>query len=599
MTLEDAPDLTTDASPATASAAEPAALIVATDQIHVLDGFNPRRFFLDAAFQRLKTSIETHGIVTPLTVRVRDQGGYWLIAGERRLRCVRELGITSVPVLVRDVTEAEARMLAVIENADRADLSIADEILSIQQLLDAYEGDVEGVAAALGWKPERVKHRLKLMQACSEVIEALANDAIRLGHVELLATLPQDAQIKVLAKVIESGASVTDLKAQLEAFSQPLARAIFDKSDCRLCPHNSSLQQGLFADSLSTDRCTNRTCYSAKTTEALDAKREQARESYATVAFKSQQAPGSSIPLTIEGPGGVTRSQADACRACKHFGVVIDDRPGATVGAVSGPTCFNLPCNAEKVAEAVEARRPAASPEAAAPPVPASTSAAPKPAREGGATGKATPPPATPTVAATPKAVEVAVDRMQRRAVSAALAQQPAILLALAIYGMHRLRTSDAPSAKDAGLAGLGLPSLGSDVKSVLKLVKADPALLRQGLLLQAQAIIGDHVDAPQFGHSALNRRTLAAGLAKTFAIDAAPFVVIDKDFLTAHTKAGIEAVLAESGFADWFRAKDADKGEKLYKALLAKGKGELIDAVLAAGFDFSGYVPSSLKALS
>lgn len=599
MTLDTADTATVDATTATTSDTPIAdTIVVATSAIQVLEGFNPRKFFSDQPYQRLRDSIAQHGLVTPLTVRPREEGGYWLIAGERRLRCVRELGIASVPVLVRDVSEAEARMLAVIENADRADLTLADEVLSIQSLLSAYDGDVDAVASSLGWKPERVRHRLKLMQACPEVLAALANDQIKLGHCELLATLPVDAQPKVLAKVIESGATVAYLKAQLETFAMPLSRAIFDraKAGCAGCPFNSSTQRGLFEDAITDDKCSNRACFSGHTQAALDAKREALKQEVATVAFASQVASGTTIPLTVEGQGSVTAEQFSSCRGCQHFGKTIEDRQGPAIGNVSGPTCFNLACHGTKVAEAVEARRPA--PIATPAPEPESSSA-PQQAAPKAEANKAEPKAATPApaVAATPKQVQVLVDRMQRNAVNAAIAQHPSVLLATAVFGLWRTRRNDGDGRGANPLDKLGLGQSSDDTKTLLKLCALDPAVLKQTLLELSQALVLDHVDNP-FAHQSLNRRKLAAGLAKKLSIDPAPFVVIDEAFLTAHTKAGIEQVLTESGFEQWFKAKEGEKGDKAYRALIGQGKGDLVNAVLAAGFDWTGYVPSALKAL-
>jgi PRTRC genetic system ParB family protein len=593
-------DASTVAAPSTTTAPTSAvadAVRVAVSEIHVLDGHNPRRFFADGPYQRLKDSIREHGLVTPMTVRLREEGGYWLIAGERRLRCVRELGIQSVPVLVRDVTEGEARMLAVIENADRADLTLADEVLSIQSLLAAYDGDVESVAQSLGWKPERVKHRLKLMQAAPVVIEALAADQIKLGHCELLATLPQDAQPKVLAKVIESGATVADLKAQLEQFAMPLARAIFDraKAGCAGCPFNSSTQRGLFEDAIGTDKCSNRACFSGHTEAALAAKREAAKEEFATVSYASQVAPNTSIPLTVVGQGSVTEEQFSGCRGCAHFGVVIEDRVGPNTGTASGPTCFNVACHKTKVAEAIEARKPAPTPVAPT----TSTSSEPQaPAKAAPSAPKAaSSQPASPSVSATPKAVQVACDRMQRNAVNAAIANHPSILLAMAVFGLIRARRSDGDSKVPNPLKPLGIDPGSDDTKLILKLTRLDPTVLKQALLALSQAVVLDHVEAP-FVHSNLNRRKVASTLVKDFNIDVAPFVTVTSGFLDAHTKAGIELVLDESGFAKWYREQQGEKGDKAYKALLAQGKGDLIKGVLAAGFDWSGYIPSSLKRL-
>jgi len=92
------------------------------------------------------------------------------------------------------------------------------------------------------------------------------------------------------------------------------------------------------------------------------------------------------------------------------------------------------------------------------------------------------------------------------------------------------------------------------------------------------------------------NRRQLAATLSERATLDVAKHIAVTDAYLAAHTKAGIESVLDESGFAAWMR--EQPEGTKKYKALLSSGKGDLIKGVLAAGYDFSGYLPSGLVEL-
>ena len=124
-------------------------------------------------------------------------------------------------------------------------------------------------------------------------------------------------------------------------------------------------------------------------------------------------------------------------------------------------------------------------------------------------------------------------------------------------------------------------------------LASADQVVLRQALVSMSTKFISHDNGKANFNQQRINRRQLAARLADAATLDVAPHVTVDDAFLAAHTKAGIELVLSESGFAKWM-GEQAD-GVKKYKALLAGSKSDLVKGVLAAGFDFVGYIPSGL----
>ena len=202
------------------------------DRISVHPTHNPRKNFRKDPFERLVESIRAEGIIQPITVRPRDdeEGGYWLISGERRLRAAKQANLTEVPAYVRDVDEVTARRLALLENLDRDQLGVGEESIAAQEHLDAYNGDHEAAAKALGWSASKLKHRVQLLHASEAVMAALVNEDIHVGHAELLASLPHEKQDKALPKIIAEGISVADLKGQLQGYSIPLTEAIFDRA---------------------------------------------------------------------------------------------------------------------------------------------------------------------------------------------------------------------------------------------------------------------------------------------------------------------------------------------------------------------------------
>jgi ParB family chromosome partitioning protein len=574
------------------------------DLIEVAEDFNPRKIFHDEEFNRLVSSIRENGLISPIAVRPRPDGRYWLIAGERRLRALRLLKETDVPALVRECDDVEARRLALLENLDRSQLTVSDEALSAKQHLDAYEGDHAAAAAALGWPVDRLKHRLRLLHCSAAVLDALGRHTIKIGHAELLAGLPAEAQDKLLGAIIEKGVSVQDFKVQLEGFALPLSQAIFDTTtDCVGCPSNSTSQADLFSTTISGAKCSNKGCFQSKTTEALEARQAKLKDEYATVAFATQVPEGRTIPLTMYGATGLPEKVLSACQGCAFRGVVIEDRIGSSTGKTSGPTCFQRTCHSEKLA-AVKAEADQASTDA----TPDRTTACGTSAGETTATAPTSPrngtkPPAPKADAprAVPRQVLIACDAMQRAAVSNAVGKTPTMVLALAVYGLHRLRQSEAHGkASDLDFAALGLPQLASyrsdETATIAELSVTDPQVLRAALVSLSQAFVTDGSGSEPLPGGRVNRRKLAAKLRAAHSINPAPFVVVDKAFLATFTKAGIEQVLDESGFAAWMKAKD--DGEKAYRALLAKGKDDLVSGVLAAGFDFTGYVPSAFGSL-
>jgi ParB family chromosome partitioning protein len=211
------------------------------DHISVQEGFNPRKFFDNCEFQQLVLSIQAEGVIQPIIVRpVADGNGYWVVAGERRWRAAKEAGLTEIPAVVRNLSDREARLIATVENSQRADMSPAEEAVAARDVLSDCGGDKAEALRLLGWSAVKFDARLLLLHAAPEVLTALTERQIKLGHAELLSQLPSDFQSATLSKILENGYSVAELKSRLASFSLDLSKATFDKTACNGCPHNSS-----------------------------------------------------------------------------------------------------------------------------------------------------------------------------------------------------------------------------------------------------------------------------------------------------------------------------------------------------------------------
>jgi ParB family chromosome partitioning protein len=158
----------------------------------------------------LTNSIRTHGILQPLVVLPADpKGRYTLIAGERRLRAAKEAGLSVVPVIIRDTTEAGQLELALIENLQRTDLNPLEAADGYRQLVDDFSLSHDDVARRVGKSRTTVSNTLRLLKLSAAVREALTNDKISEGHARALLALPTaQSQSAALETILGRGLNV-------------------------------------------------------------------------------------------------------------------------------------------------------------------------------------------------------------------------------------------------------------------------------------------------------------------------------------------------------------------------------------------------------
>jgi len=171
----------------------------------------PRTHFEPEKLRELADSIREHGIIQPLIVTRDAEGGYRLIAGERRLQAARLSGLETVPVVVREATEAQMLELALIENIQRADLNAVEEAMAYRRLIEEYGLTQEETAKKVGKSRTAVANSMRLLQLESEIKRSLVSGEITEGHARALLGLPEGrGRVGAWRDVVKKKLSVRD-----------------------------------------------------------------------------------------------------------------------------------------------------------------------------------------------------------------------------------------------------------------------------------------------------------------------------------------------------------------------------------------------------
>lgn len=182
----------------------------------------PRSSITTQDLQELASSIREHGIIQPLIVTRKADGGYQLIAGERRWRAARLAGLQQVPVIVKDAAPQQMLELALVENVQRADLNPLEEALAYKQLIEEFGLSQGDVAQRVGKSRPAVANTLRLLLAAPAVQAAVMEGTITEGHARALLGLPsQEDQAIVLRSVIQQGLNVRQVEALVQQFARP------------------------------------------------------------------------------------------------------------------------------------------------------------------------------------------------------------------------------------------------------------------------------------------------------------------------------------------------------------------------------------------
>jgi len=185
----------------------------------------PRREFPGESLAALARSIREVGVLQPIVVRARD-GGYELVAGERRLRAARLAGLSTVPAVLREGDDTESLREALIENLHRDDLAPLELAAAFQELLEDLGVTQETVAERLGYSRAHVANTIRLLSLPPDVQRLLAEGRIQAGHARALLGLPDDEARSALAlRVAAEGLSVRQVEDLVRGFAEGPQRA--------------------------------------------------------------------------------------------------------------------------------------------------------------------------------------------------------------------------------------------------------------------------------------------------------------------------------------------------------------------------------------
>ena len=183
----------------------------------VTNSNQPRKYFDNGKMSELKDSIKNSGLLQPITVRKISNGKYEIVAGERRYRACRELGMESVPVIEMNVGDARGYELSVLENIQRENLNPIEEAESYLMLMEVYGYTQEKLSEKLGKTRSSVSNKMRILKLPASVKEMVKKGEISYGHARTLLSLSDEKKIEAAAKeIINKGYSVRETERKVK-----------------------------------------------------------------------------------------------------------------------------------------------------------------------------------------------------------------------------------------------------------------------------------------------------------------------------------------------------------------------------------------------
>jgi ParB family chromosome partitioning protein len=184
--------------------------------------YQPRTVFDDDRIEELCQTIRTHGIIQPIVVRVRNNT-FELIAGERRLRAVKKIGMETIPAIVREFNDSQAASIALIENLQREGLTAIEEAGAYQQLIEMHDLTQESLAQRLGKSQSTIANKIRLLHASEPVKLALMERKITERHARALLMLDQEEQqVRILDEILLKELNVKQTEARINFLKETI-----------------------------------------------------------------------------------------------------------------------------------------------------------------------------------------------------------------------------------------------------------------------------------------------------------------------------------------------------------------------------------------
>lgn len=210
--------------------------------------YQPRSRMDEATLRELAASIKAQGVMQPILARSLEDGGYEIIAGERRWRAARLAGLDSVPVLVRKVADQAVLAIALIENIQRENLNPLEEAVGIQRLIDEFKMTHIAAADAVGRSRSAVSNLLRLLKLPRTVQDMLMEGRIDMGHARALLALNGAQQVAASNKIAAEGLSVREAEKLVQDMLNPVSRNVKVKASRDILQLQEEISQQLGTD---------------------------------------------------------------------------------------------------------------------------------------------------------------------------------------------------------------------------------------------------------------------------------------------------------------------------------------------------------------
>ncbi|MGY0373833.1 nucleoid occlusion protein [Clostridium sp. JNZ J1-5] len=189
---------------------------ISTDLI-VPNAYQPRKYFNDDTIDELAQSIKAYGIIQPLSVRKISDDKYELIAGERRFKAAKKVGLNEVPVIVLDISDKDSAAIALLENLQREDLNFIEEAEAYYNLIKEHNYTQDQLANIIGKKQSTIANKMRILKLDEKIREKVLENNLTERHARALLKLPTvELQNKVLKIVISKEMNVKNTEQLID-----------------------------------------------------------------------------------------------------------------------------------------------------------------------------------------------------------------------------------------------------------------------------------------------------------------------------------------------------------------------------------------------
>ena len=203
----------------------------------------PRQIFAPEAIEELASSIATHGVIQPIILR-KAKIGYEIVAGDRRWRAARKAGLRKIPAIIREFTDEENALIAIIENMQREDLNAIEEAMAFKAVIGKYGMTQEELSKAVGKSRPYIANTLRALKLPPEVVDLMRTGELTLGHANALGAIKNQEKLVLLAnKIAKNDLSVREAERLAQIAEHPPTKQSKKKPEAKTSEMRSVEQE--------------------------------------------------------------------------------------------------------------------------------------------------------------------------------------------------------------------------------------------------------------------------------------------------------------------------------------------------------------------